>query len=457
MVYSIIQKSQLEGAHRIDGEYYQPEYLEIHRKINLLGSEIKLLRDVIEEPVVTGSTPKARDCKGDGSDIHFIKTDTLRDGEIVFEDADCLSMKSSKKYSEPHYGDVLVTVIGATYDIVGRSAMVFADDPTMNINQNIALIRINSELVLPSFLATFLQSKFGRDQLWQQSRQTEQVNLNCREVELVRIPLFSLSSQKSIDDLIILSRKLKNDSIILYKQAEDLLLEELGLRDFQVEDDLSFIVNLSDVKSANRVDAEYFQPKYEKLISKIKEKNAKLLGDLVSMKKGFEPGSEAYQEEGKLFIRVSSVSKFGIDNKDQKYLSNDLYQKLKNNFQLQLGEILLTKDATPGIAYVIKESIEGIISGGILRLKLKENIDSEYLALCISSLIGQMQAERDSGGSVIVHWKPEQIKKLLIPILPKDPQREIGDLVRKSHEARKKSKELLEEAKRKVEDIIENG
>jgi len=29
MQYSIIQKSQLEGANRLDAEYYQPEYLQL--------------------------------------------------------------------------------------------------------------------------------------------------------------------------------------------------------------------------------------------------------------------------------------------------------------------------------------------------------------------------------------------------------------------------------------------
>ena len=173
------------------------------------------------------------------------------------------------------------------------------------------------------------------------------------------------------------------------------------------------------------------------------------------MKKGFEPGSEAYQEEGKLFIRVSSLSKFGVDDKDQKYLNDELYQQLKKDFEPQMGEVLLTKDASPGVAYVVKEPIEGIISGGILRLKAKDNLDVEYLALCIDSIVGKMQAERDAGGSVIAHWKPEQIKNILIPVLPKETQQKIAELVRKSHEARKKSKELLEEAKRKVETSIE--
>lgn len=98
-----------------------------------------------------------------------------------------------------------------------------------------------------------------------------------------------------------------------------------------------------------------------------------------------------------------------------------------------------------------------ILSGGILRLKLKENIDAEYLTLCLNSIIGKMQAERDSGGSVIAHWRPEQIKNIMIPILPALMQNKIGNLLMQSYKARKKAKELLEEAKKKVEEMIEKG
>lgn len=457
ITFSIIQKSQLEGAQRIDAEYYQPEYLEIISQLSKEMFNSKPLRELVLRPVVTGSTPKIRDCKGDGTDIKFIKTDTLRVGEIVFESADCLPLNQNTKNSELKSGDILVTIIGATYEIVGRTALFFEDDPKSNINQNVALIRVKNEII-PGYLEAFLLSKFGRYQLWQQSRQTEQVNLNCREIENILIPSLSNSFQEKINGLIVNSRHSKFDSIVLYKQAEKLLLQELGLKDFLIKNDLSYVVNFSDVKNADRVDAEYFQPKYEKLELRIKDYHSKTLGELVAMKKGIEPGSEAYQEEGKLFIRVSSLSKFGIESIDQKYLREDLYQKLTKEFQPQIGEILLTKDATPGIAYVVKEPIEGIISGGIMRLKIKENlIDPEYLALCVNSLIGQMQSERDAGGSIIVHWKSDQIKNIVIPILPQEKQLEIADLIKKSHEARKKSKQLLDQAKKEVEEMIEKG
>ncbi|PIV38646.1 MAG: restriction endonuclease subunit S, partial [Candidatus Portnoybacteria bacterium CG02_land_8_20_14_3_00_45_8] len=55
------------------------------------------------------------------------------------------------------------------------------------------------------------------------------------------------------------------------------------------------------------------------------------------------------------------------------------------------------------------------------------------------------------------HWRPEQVKNILIPILPKLIQQKISGLIRRSHESRKKAKELLEEAKTRVEKLIEQA
>lgn len=39
ITFSIIQKSQLEGAYRLDAEYYQPEYLEVAKKLKSIAHE----------------------------------------------------------------------------------------------------------------------------------------------------------------------------------------------------------------------------------------------------------------------------------------------------------------------------------------------------------------------------------------------------------------------------------
>jgi len=444
--FSIIQKSQLEGASRLDAEYYQPEYLFL---LNNLGKNSLTNLGGITQRVTQGPNPTfTQDGKVclNGRNVKSFRVNAENSNFVSEGEFKKLLGFGIKK------GDILITLKGL--GSIGKTGYVF-DDFEAIFSRDIGLIRTNEN---SEFLFAFLLSKYGVFQIERSTTGgTGQLTLTTNYIKQFKVPKVGKQQTLPISKLISDSETEYKYSLIFYQQAENLLLEELGLKDFQVPEDLSYVVNYSDAERADRIDADYFQPKYMQLLSRINKHNLKHLEELVSMKKGFEPGSEAYQDEGKLFIRVSSLSKNGIESKDQKYLSDELYQKLNSDFEPKVGEILLTKDATPGIAYVLKEPVEGIISGGILRLKPKVDIESEYLSLCINSLIGKMQAERDSGGSVIVHWKPEQIKKILIPVLPKSTQGKIADLVRKSHEARKKSKELLEEAKRKVEELIEKG
>jgi len=455
ITYSIIQKSQFEGAHRMDAEYYQPEYLENEKIIKNYKNGFKLLEELLKRKnaITGGATPLGAEYLKSG--IPFLRVQNVMQNYLELDDVVYISDEIHNgllKRSKIKSGDVLLTITGVSY---GKSATIPEDFTEGNINQHSVKIEIDDKVIFPEFLSTFLNSKFGKYQNDRKITGLSRPGLVYTELKDILIPLVNLDKQIKIKNLVKISNDILKQSKSLYSQAEDLLLEELGLKDFEIEDDLAYVVNLSDVKTARRADSDYFQPKYKKILFQIRSYNIRLLGKSVSMKKGVEPGSDAYQDEGKLFIRVSSITKHGIIDKDQKYLSEELYQALRKSYEPKIGDILLTKDATPGIAYVLKEPIEGIIAGGIIRLKLKEEIEAEYLALCINSVIGQMQIERDAGGSVIVHWKPEQIKNLRVPILPKITQQKIADLVRQSHEARKKAKELLEQAKREVEKLIE--
>lgn len=443
MNFSIIQKSQLEGATRIDPEYYQPEYLDMFEKIKKF--EINKANDACD--ILRGNTPKEY---GD-HEILIVRSGDLSYG-FINDDENLLKAKNKNIFFLKN-NDILISSIGL--GSIGKINIFTDENNKLGTVSEVSVLRNCKNN--PYFMWAFLAGKFGQFQINREiTGATGQLHLNTGNIENIIIPKISNAIEKDIENLYKEAENLYKNSKNYYKKAEYYLLEELNLKDYEKIESLSAVVNLSEVENSRRMDAEYFQEKYKIVLEKIRKNKAKKLGDLVSVKKGIEVGAEEYQEEGNIFIRVSSMTKFGIVESDQKYLSEKLYEKLKKDFEPKKGEILLTKDATPGIAYVLKHDIQGIISGGTLRLKLKDNeVEGEYLALCLNSFLGQMQAERDAGGSVIAHWKPEQIKNVLIPILPKEIQEKISNLVKQSFEARKKSKELLEEAKRKVEEMIE--
>ena len=187
--FSVVPFSQVEHDQRMDADFYHPVYLDElpywHRLEERVGT-VSLGR-VISAPVRTGRTPKAREIVPGEPCIRFIKTDTVREGSINFDDADLLPMRVVTAHDVIPDQAVVVTIIGATAEIVGRAAIVRSDDPECVTNQNVAVINTQATFD-PYFLVAYLQTKWGRNQIWKQSRRTGQVNLNCREVERILVP-----------------------------------------------------------------------------------------------------------------------------------------------------------------------------------------------------------------------------------------------------------------------------
>jgi restriction endonuclease S subunit len=447
-VFSIIKLSELEGAKRLDAEYYKPEYLELLFRLRKV--DCVRIKDVAF-PIRRKFKPK----KGEYFDYIEISEVDLTTGEfntakIIGEEAPDRAQWVVNK------DDILISTVRPI-----RNAVAIIKEERKNLVCSSGFCVLHPKTIQANYLFLYLKMPFIAKLLDRHTTATEYPAINWNDVLNTPIYVGSKEFQMKISLIIDESFALLKQSRSLYSQAENFLLEQLGLKDFKPKYEKTYAAKLSDAFSAHRIDAEYFQPAYEEVIEKLRENNIELQPlrkFILNIQKGIEPGSENYRDEGKPFIRVSNLSKYGFIDRDQKYLNEELYQQLRETYEPKQGDFLITKDATPGIAYVVKEQIEGIISSGILRLQINDReINKEYLALCINSIIGKIQIERDCVGSVIPHWKIEQVKKLKIPILPLSIQQEIASLVQQSHEARRKAKELLEIAKRAVEIAIEEN
>ncbi|WP_296621221.1 hypothetical protein [Marivirga sp.] len=106
---------------------------------------------------------------------------------------------------------------------------------------------------------------------------------------------------------------------------------------------------------------------------------------------------------------------------------------------------------------MLREDAEFITSGAILHLTVKDKkqINPQYLSLVLNSELVQMQAERDAGGSIILHWRVIEIANVIVPIIDYGKQQKIAELVEESFKLKKQSEHLLEVAKKVVEMAIE--
>ena len=347
--------------------------------------------------------------------------------------------------------DVLLTITGVSY---GKSAVVTDEFIGANINQH--SVKMTVKNISPYFLSTFLNCKYGYSQSTRHIVGVTRPALDYSAIKSFLIPDLDRNFQDTIASYCCQAEKSREDSKQRYNEAQILLLSKLGLADWQPKQQLTFVKNFSDIERAGRIDADYFQPKYDEIVNAIKSYSGgwDTLGNLATLKKCVEVGSKEYLETGIPFVRVSNLSPFEITQ--EKYISEELYAELTEH-QPKQGEILLSKDATPGIAYYLREGPEKMIpAGGILRLKSKtDKIGNEYLTLVLNSILTQQQVNRDVGGSVILHWRPDQVAGTVIPILHQEKQTEIAQKVIESLNLRKRAKDLLECAKRAVEIAIE--
>ena len=273
-------------------------------------------------------------------------------------------------------------------------------------------------------------------------------------MKLIKIALPTKSFQDAVEKSYKDYQSFVIKSAQIYKEAERMLLKEINLEGYKGTEEAVSVRNLTDCITDNRFDAEYWQTKYDEIVKRVSKVPQQKLGDIVSVKKGVEVGSEAYAEEGKDFIRVSDFTIYGIENVEKK-ISDELYEKLKENYKPQKGEVMFTKDGTIGISFALNEDVDAIVSGAFLRFKPKVKINNNYLALVLNSFYCKAQIERMSGGAIIAHLKPESAMQVKIPMLSDKKQEEFAGKVLEALRLRKEAKALLEKAKRAVEIFIE--
>lgn len=342
-----------------------------------------------------------------------------------------------------------------SFEWVGRTGIYYQND---DIQRTFAsyLVRLNpKDSILPEYLCAYLNCKYGEWDVKRRARQSiNQTNVNPEEVKEIEIPILDIDLQQKIRCCFTQANSLRILSQKTYSEAELILHNELGINSIAVTDVNVSQKRFSDFINSGRLDAEYYQPKYDDLFSRLSKFETKRLGDIVQIRKSIEPGSEAYQNQGIPFIRVSNLSKFGFSDTEI-HLSPDEYGDVIRPKQ---NTILLSKDGSVGIAYKVEQDMDVITSGAILHLTFTDNeFMPDYLTLVLNSVIVGMQAERDAGGSIIQHWKPSEIENVIIPKLSQEIQQEITNKVKESFALRRESKRLLDLAKTAVETAIEQG
>lgn len=444
---------------RFDSEYFKKQFINFFKEVpdlNPLGSFVSEGYRVVyentkiieKEEAVANNYP------------YFLQATDLNTPFIKQDNLFYVNNEQWERYPKGRIkaGEILIEVKGK----IDKVAIVTDDFPKRTlVTGSLFKLSVNKK-ISKHVLLSYLISKYGS--AFKDRFKTNLLISYVSKPDLYRIPVPSFSNlfQQNIDRIFKIIFESKRQSQNLYEKAENLLLREVNLENFQSSKESINVKSLSDsFNISGRLDAEYYQPKYEQVVNQITSQPNDILKNIVKITKSVEPGSAYYDEEGLPFMRVADFSKEGL-TEPQKFLNdyfvNENKDKIKD-LKPKKGTILFSKDGSVGIAYHLRQDFNGITSSAILHLKIRDEkrVIPEYLTLALNSKLVQMQAERDAGGSIILHWRVSEIENVVVPIIDYAKQEKIAELIEESFSLKKQSEHLLEVAKKAVEIAIEEN
>lgn len=348
--------------------------------------------------------------------------------------------------------DVLICRTNGNPKYVGKAAIV-PKNYEYAFASYVFRLRPKTDIINSATLVSFLNSKYGRIEIEKYSMVGNQANFSPAKFRQIAIPILSKELNNKIEEIVYKSFELLEESKSLYSQAEDLLLGELGLKYWQPKNTLHTTKKFSDFAQSGRLDAEYYQPKYDDLFERLQKVDCKTIKEIQIINyRGFQP---EYVENGKIdVINSKHILEDGLDYENFEKTDEVSFNNAVRA-QVKYGDILTyTTGANIGRTQVYLSEKKAMASNHVNMLRVKD-VNPIYLALVLNSKIGRMQTEKSSTGSAQVELYPDDLASFIIPILPEAIQTKIASLIQQSFECKAQSKQLLEDAKRMVEEEIE--
>ena len=165
-----------------------------------------------------------------------------------------------------------------------------------------------------------------------------------------------------------------------------------------------------------RLDAEYYQQKYDEIIKAVKnhkEGFSRFESFIDNYSTGYPYKSETYiSENGIPLVRINNITKEGLDLSNAINIpKHDLYLSEKDI--ASENDILISMSGTIGLSCIVREEEQVVINQRIMRITSK-NFNPQVLSLILNSIIGKYQLEQIGTGGVQTNISSNDIKNIII-------------------------------------------
>lgn len=270
---------------RLDSEFQAKECRAAVDAVRATNSE----QFLASKPAIIHPHEIVREYVEDGG-VWFFRAQNLR--PLLIDDANKVFVSHEDaallRQNRLNFGDVLVTRTGAN-----RGDCAYFDSQEQSVASSHTFI-IRSERWNHAFLVAFFNCRFGRLQIDKGVYGAAQPEVAPYFLRRIWIPRLSEKFQSAIAAKFSKAAEARNEVRRLFQDAETLLLDALGLGNWQPLEPLSYARRASEAFASQRIDAEYFHPAKRAYLERLRAMPGQpLSAHYQAIRKMFDPTAAA--------------------------------------------------------------------------------------------------------------------------------------------------------------------
>lgn len=443
---STVRTKELGKNTRLDPEYYSPSNLDLNKAL--------LIKDVVEVTDIASVTDgiHASISFSDTSNINLISAmspknnyfDTSKTGYI--DELQHLKNPRTQLRDE----DIILSTVGT----IGNCAVVDETILPANSDRHVGIIRLKSKQWKSRYISTFLLSKYGRFQTLREATGNVQLNLFIDKIKTLIIPKSSKRLQDKVEELVFLSNRNRQIAKNALEKVNQQLLQNFGLDNFTPITTNYSSRSFNDYLTSNRLDSEYWLPKYDEIEAKIKsykegydsfDKLVKISTDTIKVE----------QNEKYKYAELANVNaSVGLIEEPSELSGNELPSRAK--MKLRKNDVVLSSiEGSADKVAIVNADLDNLVgSTGFFVLKEDYFLPEAILALLRVPYINAL-FKRQAQGTILTAVPKSSLSRVILPKLSKPYQEEIAKQVQQAHILYENSKYILKVAKRAIEVFVE--
>lgn len=361
-----------------------------------------------------------------------------------------------------HKGQILLTCSGT----IGKVSLVSKTLDNAIFSHDLLRIDCKNPVDV-GYIYTYLKSKIGSQILITNKYGAVITHIESEHLDTVPIPNAPDTIKSKINDLIIQSYALRDESNALIDQAQALLVKELNLPPIsEIKIDTldksksvqTFNVKLSEM--AGRADASYHVPIVDAIVDILKKNAAEVttVGDERISSDVVLPGrfKRVYVEKDYGVKFIGGKEMHQLIPTTEKYLSKKAHKKqLEGSLGIKPYSILTPARGSLGdVELPCKHFYSWAISDNMMQILSNKNVCG-YLYIFLNSEYGKALIQRFTYGGVVDAIEPFHIQSVEVPILRnQDVQKQINDLALQANEKRYQAYLLEQEALKVLDEEV---